>query len=238
MPLINKLEDLIKNGLIRDIFHAEMNLSIFKRIADNIEFLKTTHPEDQKLFGYLQVSANNQIILALSRLFDKPSKKFPTRCILSFLDLIKAEKDNFPKIIELHNTVQCLYSYHPTSGAIDYLIEAVGDDDPSVFPYRFYQFYSTEYIQAEIQDHLIDLKIFRDKFIAHNEVFEIQGFQGIENSGIIRLLEFAQEIVSVIGWAYFSTVYHTNGNYLLSENAKQRSYFVKHLIDKMKKDEV
>ena len=232
--MIDKLEDLINKGLAKDVFHAEMNLAVYQKISDNIGFLKTTEPEDQTLFGYLQSSAEIQMVLAVSRLFDTYS--YPTRCIGSLLEMIRKNKGSFPEIKDRPNTISCIRAYRPTDEIIDPLIEAISDVDSSVFPNRFYIFYSSEYL--DLDEDINSIRKLRDKSISHNEAYDIKKMEDIEHSVVIRLLKFAKEIISVIGVAYLSIMFSGNGVYLLSADALQKSYFIDHLIEKMKKQKV
>jgi len=72
------------------------------------------------------------------------------------------------------------------------------------------------------------LKVIRDKSIAHNEqCTEIQGPAWLE---LERLIQHAKEFAGILRWAYFSTVYMHDGNYILTSDAERPSRALNRLL--------
>ena len=76
-----------------------------------------------------------------------------------------------------------------------------------------------------------ELRTIRDKLIVHNEDFEVQNW--ISWKSMNDLLDFAKEITGIIGWAYCSTVYSIQGDYMLTQDAKNGALFVDRVLTKL-----
>lgn len=69
--------------------------------------------------------------------------------------------------------------------------------------------------------------------MAHNEASITNGPTWL---ALNELVEFAKYIVGVLGWAYLSTAYSINGNYILTSDAKEPSFAMTRLLNKIYKD--
>ncbi|MDF9800560.1 hypothetical protein OKW21_005823 [Catalinimonas alkaloidigena] len=228
-PFLKDLKDFLVNGLVKDLFHAEYNLHIYEKIASRKLAIENLSSEEINLLAYIQNSANIKLMLALSRLYDKPNNRFPTRCILSFLKMINKHKDEFSKVEQYIITKETLERYD----CLPELINAVTSDDPSLFPFMYYSYYYSKYQTTSIQQNLDTLKVLRDKFIAHNESYDIDTIAVLKEQGFFYLINFAKEIISVAGIAFFSIGFSGSSKYLLSEDAYLKTCFVDNLLEKL-----
>ncbi len=228
---MKELENYFTKGILDNAFQAERNLIIWKKIADEVDFLNRQSKEIQQLYSFIQLAASTNIVLYTAKLFDKP-KNNPTRCILSFLELIKSKSKNLPKIVETTGTIKILKDYKSPKD----LINSVEYSDTSLFPLQFYNYYKTKYDSSEIKEKISNLKDTRDKMVAHSEVLNKQ--LDLELQNIEDLLSFALEIISIFGMAYYSTIYGNREYSFLTRDADRGAYFIEDNINSLKKEKL
>jgi uncharacterized membrane-anchored protein YjiN (DUF445 family) len=222
------IDDYFNNGLLAETFHAERNILIWQHIADEVPYLNTQQEEVQRLYKFIQQSAQTNFVLSLGKIFDKPDKKYPTRCILSFLKLIDDSASNAIEIIETTNTKNHLREFNcPIS-----LIDAVENPDRSLFPKQFSKYYLEKYNEHDLQNAIATLKLMRDKAVAHNEAIETLyiDFETAE-----RLLNFSSELISIFGMAYHSTAWKPENYSFIKKSAEDSASFIKSNIADLKK---
>ena len=223
---MKEIEEYFKQGLLFQFFQAKRNIIIWTKIANEVEFLNKQSKEIQELYSFLQFSATTNFVLHTVKIFDNPSKRYQTRCILSFFELIKDKVKDLPKIIEKQNTKSLLIEYKVSNK----LIDSINSLDSSLFPLEFYNYFLNKYKLQCIQEKINDLKYTRDKVVAHNEVLE--KYSGIELEIVEFLLRFVIEIISIFGQAYYSTGYDQSR---LTIDAETAAYFITNNIDSLKK---
>lgn len=182
--------DIFTKGILIEAFKSARNILIWKYIADEKEFLEKQNVYTKKLYSFLQLSAQTNFILSLSKLFDKPTNRYDTLCILFFLQQMKMDANDAAKIIETASTERILKSYD----APDFLIDAINNPNKSVFPKLFSEYYLSQYNSDQLQRDIASLKLLRDKSVAHNEAVEDLRF---EFEVADRLLNYVTEIISV-----------------------------------------
>src|ERR1017187_6047695 len=143
---MDKIEKYFKEGILFQVFHSERNFIIWGKIADEVEFLNKQTKEIKDLYSFIQSSAVTNYVLDTAKIYDKPNKNYPTRCILSFLELVKSKANNFSEIIETTNTISLLKKYNTSQE----LINSVQSRDSSLFPLEFYKYYKTKYDSSAI----------------------------------------------------------------------------------------
>jgi hypothetical protein len=102
-------------------------------------------------------------------------------------------------------------------------------NNSSDFPKSFSTYIESILNEVGRLDALTKLKLFRDKSIAHNEKRDAD-FLGPSWGSLKDLIEIAKNVVGVLGWAYFSTAYVINGEYILTNDASQTNYELKKLF--------
>jgi len=223
---MEQIEDLLKSGILAQAFNAEYNLAIHKSISDEFEFLSEQSQDIQSLYGFIQQSAKDNVILALSRLFDKANRNFPTKCFQQFLNAVKANCNSMKKVVETHQTINFLKEYNCPQNMID----AVRSENPSDFYISFCDYYQAKYNSPSFQADIKSLKQFRNKAIAHNETIDVS----ITNEAIQRLLRFAEEVNVIFGMAFNSTAWKLGDLVITKRDAEHNAYFVQASINKMK----
>lgn len=218
------LEDLLKNGIVSDLFKTERAVFIHKRIGSFAIPINESNSYIKPLLVYIQNLTFNESVLALSRLYDNPSRN-RNRCILSVLKILKDKQKNAPDIIESIQTIEHLRHFNLP----DILISDVEKNDSSSFAKHFSWHMDIEYQKEAFQDNINELRKVRDKVIAHNEPHD--DVYTIKWQTFDDLLEYAKKLVGIIGWAFFSTAYIIKDRYLLTEDANILSRSIENLLD-------
>lgn len=218
--MTESINDLFRNGLLIQAYQAERNILIWQYIGEERSFFEKQAKEIRDLYSFVQLSAQTNFILSLGKLFDKPDKRFPTRCILSFLTSLEENSSDGIEIIETTNTIELLNEFN----CPDYLISAVTSTDKTLFPKLFAEHYKRRYSEPSLQTDINTLKLMRDKVEAHNEATASVYFD-FETS--TRLLDFSSELISIFGMAYHSTVWKTDRFSFIKANAERSAYFIK-----------
>ena len=213
---MDQLADVLKNGLVPDIFKMERAYDLLMAIGENVSVLNSRETGNfGELFGAFQIALETEAILAVSRVYDKPDKRYPTRCIQRALDLLEHHSKDMPEIVELHNTklaCQFMGEGHAVLVALDQ-----GREE---FIACLVQYYRELLASSEVTSQIELLKNIRDKRLAHNELAEPMG----PTWGSLKsLITHTQNFVGILGWAFFGTVYIHDGKYFLSNDAKRPS---------------
>lgn len=220
---MDELEKLLRDGIISQAFIAERNLCIYKNVADNYDFINKQGKSQDALYGFIQTSAQDNFILALSKLFDKISKNNPTKCVEIFLSKVRRSIPVMKRIVETSQLRTILTNYDCPNEFVDSIARS-----PQEFYTCFCNYFDYKYTDPVFQESLKTLRGFRDKAIAHNETKE----GSINIQDIRRLLDFAEELYSIFGMAYSSTIF--GDIHSLKHNAEMEAYFVNSTIEQLK----
>jgi hypothetical protein len=213
---MSQLADVINNGLVPDIFKMERAHDLLMAIGENAAVLNSKEAGNfGELFGAFQIALETEAILAVSRVYDKPAKRYPTRCIQRALDLLEQHSKEMPEIVEMHNTkLACQFM-----GEENAVLVALGQGREK-FISSLVQYYRELLASDEVTAQIELLKNIRDKRLAHNESAEPLG----PTWGALKsLISHAQNFVGILGWAFFGTIYVHEGKYFLSDDAKRPS---------------
>jgi hypothetical protein len=213
---MSQLADVVNNGLVPDIFKMERAYDLLMVISENVSVLNSKEAGNfGGLFGAFQIALETEAILAVSRVYDKPDNRYPTRCIQRALDLLEQHSKDMPEIVEMHNTkLACQFM-----GEGNAVLVALGQGREE-FIASLVQYYRELLASAEDTSQIELLKNIRDKRLAHNESAVPIGptWESLKS-----LITHAQNFVGILGWAFFGTVYVHDGKYFLSDDAKRPS---------------
>ena len=84
---------------------------------------------------------------------------------------------------------------------------------------------------ANLKTEIETIKKWRDKTLAHND--ESNSVTKIVFRDSERLIDFAWEIVTILGWAYLNTAYGFEGKNDLREDFQRKSNDLKTLINRL-----
>lgn len=167
MSTTEHIDDLHLQGLGADTMHAEVNFNIYKKLKTVWEKLQELDEYERTLFGYTRQNAIDRTILYLGRLYDRKSNNYPTRCIDELIDHIEKEK------IEIYSSGITNINWKKFSEKYENLLtEIYKSEEPTVQNYLpTIKKYITNAMKEE-GSSFVRLKIWRDKFIAHNERYD------------------------------------------------------------------
>ena len=226
--LMNELKDVISNGVAVDIFTVDQCISLLDEIGSHTEVLNSQGFGN--LFGSLQGYLTQQIILAITKTFEQPKKKYPIRSIPRALEILERDAEKITitdrqilkkRLLEMGACRQYLKS-KTDSELTKLLVSLSRKEMPSV---------DTD--NTLLSRPMNALKAMRDKQIAHHEVV-VEDMEQITWKEIDSMLTFAKKTVTVIGIAYLSTYYEIDNKYILMDDAKKASKALNQLFRKAK----
>ncbi len=218
------IQDMVENGLVSDIFRMERAFELLKASGERANELNDYERGNfGELFGAFQTALSTESILAVARIYDEPNKKYPTRCIKGVLNFLVENSNELPTIREPYQ-LRLLLEYMNSPKA---LIETVASE-PQQFASRFAAFIASLLGSPVRMVALEKLKTVRDKTLAHNE--QTSRISGPTWESLQDLLEIVKNVVGALGWAYFSTAYVNNGEYILTEDAHRPANALNRLL--------
>ncbi len=220
---MDELEILLRDGIVAEAFHAERNLCIYKNVSDEYEFINKQSDAQSKLYGYIQTSAQDSFVLALSKLYDRPFRNYPNKCVENFLNTVRERNAQMKPIVETSQLKNLLLTFNCPENFV-----ASINKSPSEFYSAFCDYFEEKYKNPSFQISINALRNFRDKAIAHNETKEVS----IKIQDIRALLDYAEQLYSIFGMAYSSTIF--GDLYSLKHNAEMEAYFIKNTIERLK----
>lgn len=215
------IEDIVKEGLVKDIFKAEQAYELVKTIGLKSEEIKSGQLKSyDELFGAIQYAFQTETILSVAKVYDSPSKKYPTRCLRGLLKYLSEHSTELPNIREDFQLSQHLKFMN----APKKLIKSISTNSGN-FAKKFSVYIENLLNKPTRLDAIKKLKMIRDKSICHNEKIDFK-ILGPTWVSLKDLIDIAKNVVGVLGWAYFNTpmAYVVNGEYILSSDASQTSY--------------
>lgn len=221
-----ELNNLLIAGLVNDIFKMERAYFCIKEITAKGSDIDK-HSSFTELFQSIQNSLLTEAIMAVARVYDEPSRKYPTLCIKNILDYIENNTNNLIPIIEKPNLKRHLY----TIKAPDYLINYLNTNDDTLYTKMLVEYFKIICFSGDNEGRILKLKNIRDKRLAHNENNFLIDTPTL--SDLKELIVNAQKIVGTIGWSYLSPakLYMFEGKYLLSDDARRISLSLKKLLN-------
>lgn len=221
----DELKALVESGLQADVCKMERAYVLIKQITNYGTSIDAyNNGEFSRLFVVIQRSLLTEVIMSVSRLYDKPNKKYPTNCLLSILEFIKENSSNLV-IVEKPN----LKKYLLEIGIARFFIDLIDTDEES-YNKMIAEQLKVMCFAGDKQDIILRLRNLRDKKIAHNERINF-----INTPVLIELKKLTNDVkkvLGIIGWSYTSQIYHINGKFLLSDDIQELSIDLEKLLKK------
>jgi len=203
---VNRLGGMVKRGPVEFIFEAEQSLSLIEACSTNREFLLKHNFGE--LFGTIQGLAVNQFVLSVTKIYEKPNKRYPNLSIPSLLEFVEQNAVQLkflePLLVQrgLGFLGQDISEFEAADTAVKKNI-VIARTLRKAIP------------DVESNEALRALKKLRDKKIAHSEDVNVDMIEKTTWEQAEKLLVLPRGIVSLIGDAYLATVYWDDeGNYL------------------------
>ena len=216
-------------GIVADLFAAEQTYALLKQIGQNANAINQAN--FGALFGPLQSVLSNAFFLSIAKLFEKPSKKYPTRSIPSVLQLLESSSNELlvgQRIIVMRRLA-----------AAGMNIESLAEISDSAITSRIVQFYyrslpSTELVAwCEMSRSLHAVVTRRDKVVAHNEMIDRSALPHTSWADIEQLMSYAKGFIDVVGIGYISKAFASDdGHYFLTSDAQVASHVLSKLLIK------
>jgi hypothetical protein len=220
----DQISDIILHGLVTDLYKTERAIIIHKEIGRNASIINSSNSHIKQLLVLMQQFSFDEAILSLSRIYDTPSKKYPNRCVLNLIELLKGAGDNAPPISEIDQTLEQMKFFR-----MHELVERyINLNDHILFTKYLSKHFDFLYIQEDFQEKVKELKTIRDKILAHNEVGT--DVKEIKWSTFDELISFVKMVIGIVGWAFLSTAYMSNGKHSLSEDAEREKYIIRNML--------
>jgi len=221
------IEDTVKNGLLGDIFRFERNLALIRKIVEYSELINDSSNGNFGLaFHSIRSALSTEAVLAATRINDKPNSRYPTRCLRGLLGYLEQFHEELPCLREKHQLLLLLSTRDNTR----HLMESV-QNAPHDFSIELKRYVFFELEVSPLVELTQELKTYRDKVLAHNE--NAENIVSPLWVSIEELISLAKFVVGVLGWAYFSTAYSANGEYILTRDAMRSSICLDRLIKQL-----
>lgn len=200
---MKEIEELVLKGLLVDLKRAESSYLLCRKIIGlrdiDIDGIKSD------ISTILQDLAYTEMILSLARLYDKTSKKYPTRCLKKLYEIVK----EYNYQLNIHKSRNEVDDHLKFLGFNASEVEILNNSSKTEYSRRaFYHFESLEMNEPLCID-IRKLKDIRDKVLAHNENVELDLL--VRYNTIDNLIEHAKNVIS------FYTLTYT-GMSLMSRN--------------------
>jgi AbiU2 len=222
---MESIENIVKNGLVPDIFTMDQSYELFMAIAREADEINSRVDQNYgSLFKVIQESLRTEMLLAVARVYDRPSNKYPIRCLSGLLIHLEHARNDLPSIRE---PIQLRFTLEAMNAPMA-LIDTI-TTKPTEFAPCLAVYFRELLEDASIVIALERAKYYRDKFVAHNEDTNIVPFPNM--SSLKKLIDIAKKIVGALGLAYFGTAYIIDDRYLLCEDAHRASTAMTRLLN-------
>lgn len=212
---MEELDDIFKKGVVKDLFHAQRHLDIWLLIGEEYSFLNGQDQVTKSLYGYIQSSALDQLILSLSKLLEKYHKPNKTRCLLRFLDLWREN------ILRCDIHVKYLREYLVENKLPISLQINLNSHELLLQIISHFQ----NVVENDPDNHIYLLKRFRDKFVVHNEVYDSIS---LSHDSITYMMDVVYKVTLL--WQ----LVRSDAHYNIKDDAYRGAYFVVESIGKLK----
>jgi hypothetical protein len=224
----SRLDDIISQGVVLDLYHAEEVLSLGALIGRDAG--RINEATFGALFGSLQIIFGRFLILSVARMFEKPGPTYPIRSIPAGIGVLRDHCDSL-NIEERAAIVKSLCR----QGASEADIKALPDPDLTRFLADFFERRLSESYSEGADNALAlqALKTLRDKNIAHPEAIRPDDLPKATFAQIDELVALARTFVGVVGIGYLSVAYEDDqGHYLISSDAERSTICLDRLLQK------
>jgi hypothetical protein len=220
---MDTVDKLIKTGLLKDLHIAERSFYLNRQINRSQKIIPQGTKSD--ISTMLYDLTYTEMVLSLSRLYDNPSNKYPTRCIKQLYQHITDSnfdleaKDN--KIYALKE----LKHLNDFPEMYSFLLGLENRD----FNKNVIMYLETIEVNDPIASAIQKLRQIRDKFLGHNEDIHLDTM--IPYKSIEILIGHAKEVIAFFSLYYSGIHLAANGNFYLSHSALRWASIFEDFID-------
>ena len=212
-------------GISGDIYRAEQCVALNEQISQASVPLNDANYGD--LFGTVQALSINELILAISKIYERPSARHPNRSLLTAIEFIEEHAD------ELEVKAPILLQRELVKFGVEER-ELDGIDDTAmnrIVAQTLRGLLPDAEENTELANAKAALRMIRDKQIAHNEDIDVEDLPRTTWGRISLLLDVPKAAIGVIGAAYLNTVYvDVSGTYFLTSDAERAARALTRLL--------
>jgi hypothetical protein len=194
------LQKFFQDGLGHDLFMAQRHFFVYRTIGEHADLINHADKSIEKsALNYMQGLAMEQVIMCLSKAYDKKSRngKYKVRSLETILDQDFSGYGKFPYSLEYFNSFIKLQ-------------ELIGIKFPSEeikTSEEFIGFLKSVMEIPVVKAKIENLKLVRNKYIAHNEHLDAVPLIPEFWNEMVFLMDVAKLIVAVLGEVYFNSNY-------------------------------
>ena len=218
-----------KDGIVADVFQADQAYALLKQIGECAD--RINHSGYGHFFAPIQDILVRDYVLAITKIFDRPDKNYPTRGIPTMIGLIRDSSKEL-KIYQRPAMLKRLAFAGLDITAFERLTDAQ-------ITLALVDFYATKLPSKDKVDGfkawrtLEALKFRRNKAYAHNESFDHSMFPETTWQETQELVQLARSFTSVVCTGYLSFILTSDdGMFFLSNDAKRASRSLSKLLVK------
>jgi hypothetical protein len=216
----NQLRDYLFQGIGQEIFWADEAYALAEEIGKHADQINAAG--FGRLFGSLHIILSDRQTLSVTKMFDPPSRRYPTRSIPATLDFLEAHAELW-KVPQWHKLQETLLGGGLASAYVEQL-DNVKLTRAIVAHYRA--------AHAKLSPPLEALLQSRNKTIAHNEAVDRSTLQHPTWGGALSLVNYAKDFVSTIGYGYLNTLFGQGSqDYILTHEARRPSLALRRLLE-------
>jgi len=214
------LNDCLMNGIAKELFFADHTKALAVTIGKHSSAINSKGFGD--LFGSLQNILSDHQTLAVAKIYDPPSKRYPTRSIPAMLSLIERHSSLW-SLPQRHTLERLIVDdgHHPsTVQHMDnqQLSLAVVSHFNRTIPHR------DKAGHCSLSSALETVREARDKVHAHNEAIDKAARKMPTWGGVESLVNYAKDFACVISFGFLSLYLgNRSKDYLLGTDARQLS---------------
>lgn len=228
-----RLEDIIRQGVAVDLFHADEALSLDMFVGQQAnEINKATFGA---FFGSLQLILTRNLVLHVARMYEKPKEAtnrtptpYPIRSIRSAIVILKEHGDD----LAIEQRPGLIAALARRGAPLDEM-EKLSDRELTNYLVSFFERrYSAAHLDGAANARTLEaLKTLRNKVVTHNEAIRLEDIPKPPYQEIEDLIELARTFVAAVGSGYMSLDYEADdGHYLMAGDARRSTTSLKRLL--------
>lgn len=231
MDNLNKinLERYLLKVLRNDILIADESYFILQTITEHWNSVRVDGYD--RFFKSTYSAYLIRFSLALTKLFDKQSKKFETISIPFVLNFIEEKFYEFPiqerpNLNKQFSSLGLNYDFIKSLSDIE-INQMMVDHFKSQLP-------SIDFAgNIDLSNTLEVIKIYRDKHYVHNEIIEPDNLPKISFEESLNLLLYAKQFVSIFSLAYLNMYHSVDGkDFIFTDHARMTNNSFKRVLEK------
>jgi hypothetical protein len=215
-PAAQRLHAYIMDGLLSDIVVARESYGLLRKLGEHsAALLASTYGH---FFDALDRSLLNNYLLAIARMYDRPSKQFEVRSVPSALAFIRQNAEYFP-VLERHALEARLAHAGMTPGEF----AALSDDQLTLAVLEYFERKvprGGDEAATDLSRALHAVQARRNKRVAHSEYTPSELFPKVTWAEAEALVRFAEDAISSISFGYLRLALSTDdGTFMLEGDA-------------------